>query len=319
MTPSRHRAAASGLWLGTMSGLGAIAIWATLALLVTFVRNVPPFQLVAMSFFLAFLVGISVSLFRGDSLRQLAHLPLSAWLLGVGGLFGYHFLYFFALGRGPVVAVSLINYLWPLLIVLFSALLPAHKGGGRLGWHHLLGAALGFGGVFLILGDGAAEALASHQIWLAYGAAGAAAVVWAGYSVLSRLQSHIPSRAVAFFCLASAVGALLAHLAFETTVWPKDGWGWAAILALGLGPAGGAFYLWDRGMKQGDIRTLGVAAYLTPLLSTLLLSLREDVIMDLRLWLACVAITLGALLAAKHMLTGAPTASEASRSRLSPE
>ncbi|MBI3452222.1 MAG: EamA family transporter, partial [Rhodospirillales bacterium] len=94
--------------------------------------------------------------------------------------------------------------------------------------------------------------------------------------------------------------ALAAHLAFETTYVPADG-EWLAALGLGLGPVGLAFYLWDVGVKRGDIRALGAVSYMTPLLSTLLLVLFGRAEASLRLGLACLLIVGGAALASRDL------------------
>jgi drug/metabolite transporter (DMT)-like permease len=87
------------------------------------------------------------------------------------------------------------------------------------------------------------------------------------------------------------------HLVFETTVWPATTIQWLAVLGLGLGPVGLAFYVWDIGMKRGDIRFLGVASYAAPVLSTLLLVAMGYASATLALGLACALIVLGALVA----------------------
>jgi drug/metabolite transporter (DMT)-like permease len=176
--------------------------------------------------------------------------------------------------------------------VLFSGLLP----GERLRGAQVAGALLGFAGVaVLIAGRGALELRASHLP--GYAAAFTAAFVWAGYSVLSRRFGDVPTDAVAGFCLATAALSLLCHLVFEATVWPQDPVQWLAVLALGLGPVGAAFYVWDIGMKRGDIRLLGVASYAAPVLSTLVLVLAGYAVPTLALGLACALIVVGALVA----------------------
>ena len=97
------------------------------------------------------------------------------------------------------------------------------------------------------------------------------AVTWAGYSVLSRKLGDVPTESVTVFCLATAALSVISHLALETTVWPQTPAGWGAVVALGIGPVGAAFFTWDVGMKHGDIQLLGVASYAAPLLSTLAL------------------------------------------------
>ncbi|HEY9657326.1 MAG TPA: DMT family transporter, partial [Allocoleopsis sp.] len=108
----------------TAIGSTAILMWSTLALLTKLSGDIPPFQLTAMAFTLASLIGIALWLKQGSSILAALNLPKSVWALGIFGLFGFHFFYFIALQHAPAVEASLITYLWPLLIVLFSALLP---------------------------------------------------------------------------------------------------------------------------------------------------------------------------------------------------
>jgi drug/metabolite transporter (DMT)-like permease len=275
----------------TSIGLTAVLLWSLLALFTAGSGTIPPFELAAMTFALGGLLGIASWIVRPRARSALRQRP-TVWALGIGGLFGYHALYFAALRLAPPAEAGLICYLWPLLIVLFSALLP----GERLRVPHVAGALLGFlGVVVLIAGRGALQARADHLP--GYVCAFTAAFVWAGYSVLSRRFGEVPTDAVAGFCFATAALSLLCHLVFETTVWPASAAEWLAVLALGLGPVGAAFYVWDIGVKRGDIRLLGVASYAAPVLSTLVLVLAGYADPSLALGLACVLIVAGALVA----------------------
>lgn len=278
----------------TALGFGAILLWAVLALFTAASGAVPPFQLAAMTFTIGGLLGCASWLVRPGALRALRQ-PWAVWLLGVGGLFGYHTLYFAALRLAPPAEAGLISYLWPLLIVLLSALLP-HAGGLRAA--HLIGALLGLAGVIVLFaGRGTLEFAAGALP--GYAAAAAAALVWSGYSVLSARIGTVPTDAVAGFCLVTAALSVLCHLAVETTVWPAGAAQWGAVAALGVGPIGAAFYLWDIGMKRGDIRLLGVAAYAAPVLSTLLLVATGYAPATPALALACLLIVAGALVAVR--------------------
>jgi len=250
----------------TLAGLGAIALWSALALMTAASGVIPPFQLAAMTFAIGGGLGAASWAVRPGAMAALWQ-PAPVWLLGIGGLFGYHALYFAALRLAPPADAGLIAYLWPLLIVLFSALLP----GEGLRARHVVGAVAGLAGVVLLVaGKGPGLALEARFI-PGYALALACAFVWAGYSVLSRGFGSVPTDAVTGFCLATAALSLACHLAFETTVWPQGATQWLAVLGLGLGPVGAAFYLWDHGVKHGDIRFLGVASYAAPVLSTLIL------------------------------------------------
>ena len=273
----------------------AIALWAVLALLTAASGEVPPFELAALTFAIGGGFGLAFAASQGrlDALRQ----PWPVWLVGVGGLFGYHALYFAALRRAPPAQASLIAYLWPLLIVLFSALLP----GERLAARHIVGALIGFAGAIALFAGRGGLTLSSDVVVLTgYALALCCAFVWSGYSVLSRRLKAAATEAVAGFCLATAALAALCHLAFETTIIPANAGQWAAIAGLGLGPVGLAFYVWDYGVKHGDIRLLGVAAYAAPVLSTLILVGAGFAAPSWSLALACALIVAGALIAARR-------------------
>ncbi|WP_412773469.1 aromatic amino acid exporter YddG [Nitrobacter sp.] len=281
----------------TLVGLTAILMWSLLAVMAVATGRIPAFQLAAMTFAIGGLSGCASWLFRPQGVRALRQPPV-AWLVGVGGLFGYHALYFIALRLAPPAEAGLLNYLWPLLIVLFSSLLP----GERLAPHHLIGALLGLAGTVLLFAGNTSIAFEPTRI-RGLAAAFVAAFVWAAYSVLSRRLASVPTDAVAGFCLATAALATIAHVLTEPTVWPDSGAQWLAIAALGVGPVGLAFYVWDIGMKRGDIRVLGAAAYATPLLSTTFLIMAGFAKPTAALAGAAVLIAGGGLIAAKDMLT----------------
>jgi drug/metabolite transporter (DMT)-like permease len=249
----------------TAIGFVAVLLWSLLALFTVGSGSTPPFQLNAMCFALGAALGFGWMAATGAPLALLRQ-PAPVWALGVLGLFGYHFFYFTALRNAPPAEAGLIAYLWPLLIVLFSGLLP----GERLRPLHVVGALAAFAGAAMIVtGGGAVEFTATHG--LGFAAAAACALIWSGYSVLSRKVGHAPTATVAGFCLATAILSLICHLAWEQTIWPASATEWAAVAALGVGPVGLAFYVWDIGVKRGDIQLLGVASYAAPLLSTLAL------------------------------------------------
>ena len=276
--------------LPTLAGLAAILLWGLLALLTTQTSGVPPFLLTALTFGIAGISGLVWLVFKGR--LSLLKQPFSAWLLGVCGLFGYHAVYFAALKSAPAAEASLIAYLWPLLIVLFSGLLP----GEKLVFRQIIGALLGFSGV-LALGLAKWGATGEATPWFGYGLAVLCAFLWSGYSVLSRRMANVPTEAVVGFCLITALLAGLIHPFVEIAVFPREPQIWIAILLLGLGPVGAAFFLWDIGMKRGDIRFLGVASYAAPIISTLALIAAGKASASFTLLLACALIVGGALIA----------------------
>jgi drug/metabolite transporter (DMT)-like permease len=278
-----------------LAGVAAILLWGALATLSVAAGPVPPFQMVAMTFALGALIGIVRAGRRGLAWVELVRWPGPVWTVGVGGLFGYHALYFAALQLAPPAEANLVNYLWPLLIVVLSAPLA----GERLGWMHILGAALGFAGVALLAASRGVNFASDHA--LGYALALGCAFTWSTYSVLSRRLGETPTDAIASFCAASAVLSLACHLLFERTVWPANATAWLAVVALGLGPAGAAFYLWDHAVKRGDIKALGALSYAAPILSTALLIVFGLAAPTAMLIVATLLVTVGAVLASRDL------------------
>lgn len=279
----------------TLIGFTAILMWSFLALMTAASGTMPPFQLSAITFAIGSLPGIFMFIAKPERLKELRQ-PPKVWLAGVGGLFGYHFLYFTALRNAPAVEAGLIAYLWPLLIVVGSALLP----GERLGWHHIVGALCGLAGTALIVGKNGFAFDPAYS--LGYFTALLCAVTWAAYSLVSRKFETVSTDVVTGFCLATSVLSLVCHLGLETTVWPDTTAQWAAVIGLGLLPVGLAFYVWDYGVKNGDIQILGVSSYAAPLLSTLILIIFGFGEISVRIGLSCLLITGGAVLAARDMV-----------------
>ncbi len=286
----------------TTVGGTAVLMWSTLGLLTTLSGTVPPFQLAAMAFTVAFLFSLLRWMRVGKQVIGQLRQPPVVWAIGVGGLFGYHFFYFMALRNAPPIEAGLIGYLWPMLIVVFSALLP----GEHLRWWHIAGAFGGLCGTVLLVTGGAGLANFRSEYWLGYTMAVAAALTWSSYSLLSRWFGHVPTDTVGGFCGLTAVLAALCHLVFEVTVWPTGLVQWLAVFGLGLGPVGAAFFTWDHGVKHGNIQQLGALSYLAPPLSTFLLILFGKGSLTWVIAAGCLLIVGGAVLASKEMLVGRP-------------
>jgi drug/metabolite transporter (DMT)-like permease len=237
---------------------GAIVLWSSFAALGVRLAGTPPFLL----------VGIALLLGGAMALPRLARWEFSPRViaLGVYGVFCYHFALFSALRLAPAVEANLLNYLWPLLIVVLT---PVFLPGTRLAPRHVAAGAMGFAGTAILV-TGADWSLEPGRV-AGYGLAIAAAVVWATYSLGTRRMRDFSTETVGLFCLVAGALGLVCHFAFEAphTV-PVADWPWLAVL--GLGPCGAAFYLWDAALKRGDPRGIGALAYLTPLFSTAILA-----------------------------------------------
>ena len=240
--------------------LGAIALWASLAALGVSLTHVPPFLLTGIALVIGSIPAWPLVL-RNPSLWRV---PPRTLALGVYGLFAYHFLLFIALRHAPPVEANLVNYLWPLFIVVLA---PVVLPGVALRPPHMLAALLGFGGAAMAIAGG--RELSGTLAW-GYLPALASAFIWATYSLLTKRVAAFPTTAIGLFGLVSGMLSLLCHVLLEPTVSlrARD---WALLAVLGLGPLGASFYLWDKALKLGDARHIGILSYLTPLASTALL------------------------------------------------
>jgi drug/metabolite transporter (DMT)-like permease len=251
----------------SLHALAAIVLWATLASLGTSLSHVPPFLLTG----LALVIGSAMSWPRVLRNRQAWAVPARTLALGVYGLFGFHFLLFIALRHAPPVEANLVNYLWPLfMVVLAPVLLP----GVSLRPLHLVAAVLGFAGAAIaILGarGGGASAGASPAYWGFVPALGSA-FIWASYSLWTKRVAPFPTAAIGLFGLVSGALSLACHALLEpsATLSSHD---WLLVVLCGLGPLGAAFFFWDMALKRGDARQIGILSYITPLASTALLLL----------------------------------------------
>ena len=285
----------------TFVGFTAVLMWSFLALFSTAANAIPPFELAALSFFVGGMLGAVTWPFRPQAFKQLFKQDGRLWILGIGSLFGYHFIYFTAIRNAPPVEVSLIAYLWPLFLVAFSAFLP----GERLRIHHVIGVVLGLIGAVTVITRGQGLGMIGG-LKLGHALAVPCALIWSGYSILARRFGSVPTDVVSGFCLAAAALSLLSHFIFEPTIWPGDIVQWLAVLGLGLFPLGLAFYTWDYGLKHGDIMVLGAASYAAPLLSTLVLVISGFAQFHWSIALACAMITGGAVVAAKDLIFRKP-------------
>lgn len=240
--------------------LGAIALWASLAALGVSLTHVPPFLLTGIALVIGSIPAWPLVL-RNPSLWRV---PPRTLALGVYGLFAYHFLLFIALRHAPPVEANLVNYLWPLFIVVLA---PVVLPGVALRLPHVLAAVLGFGGAALAIAGG--RELSGTLAW-GYLPALMSAFIWATYSLLTKRVAAFPTTAIGLFGLVSGVLSLLCHALLEPTV-SLQARDWALLALLGLGPLGASFYLWDKALKLGDARHIGILSYLTPLASTALL------------------------------------------------
>lgn len=280
--------------MATVLGITAILLWGILALLGTMTTSIPAFQLLFICFTISGLIMFSRRMIRGEPIMKTPQLSLHSWLIGITGLFGFHFFYFMALRQAPALEVSLIVYLWPLLL----AVLVAHRNQ-RL--QALLGGVVGFMGIVVLI-SGKGELTLSGESTAGYLLAILCALIWSNYSAyLARSPGKVDD--IGWISLAVAGLSLLAHLILESdfslaaSLWQFSISEWLGAILLGLGPVGGAFYLWDTGLKQGNTTLLASLSFFAPLISSVALVLAGRDAASVELLISVSLILLGGLIA----------------------
>jgi len=262
--------------------LMTIIMWSSLAALTISIKHIPSLLSVGLVLLVAAIPGLRY--------WKHWHLPPSIWISAIIGMFGYHYLLFDAFSRAPAMSVNMIQYLWPLFIVLGTPLVTKVK----LNAGHIIGALMGFVGVLLTLSQDNQGFNFNAENWLGYTEAFIAAILWAFYTLSNKRYTNMPLSAVAGFCLISGVLALVSYIAISGfNAFQEVNWQWQdglSILLLGLGPMGLSFYTWDYAIRHGDPRTVGSLSYLTPLLSVALMA---AIYSDIKLtWLHLIALAL---------------------------
>jgi len=282
----------SYLMRADLLALGAIVLWASLATLATALSSIPPLLLTGIGLIIGSLISLPLSGFKLSAWK----IPFKTLLVGVYGLFGYHLMLFIALQSAPAVEANLVNYLWPLLIILLA---PLFTKSLKLGARHIIAASAGFlGAAIAIISNG--QAGLSSDFQTGYLFALAAAIIWATYSLTTTKLPAFPTSAIGLFGLVAGLMAIGAHfLLEEPAVISASSW-WLLVL-LGLGPLGASFYFWDAALKIGDPRRIGLLAFLTPLLSTVMLVLVTGRVLSWQLAIATALIVGGAALGSKRV------------------
>lgn len=272
-----------------------VLMWSTLATSVDLLHGTPTM----------FVNGIALTIGGLIGLPWARHwkLPLGLLVVGAGLMFVYHVIYFYALQLGDPIGVSLLHYLWPILIVCLSGFLSPREGRPRTLYASAL---LGFGGAAVacwsvqqpLLATDASGSIDQHVLWqvVAYALALLSAFAWAGHSVLGKRYSTVSSHSVGAFSLPAGLACLALH--FSTGQLPTLAAQDCLVLVyMGLGPMGLAFFLWDFGMKKGNASMTTALSYATPVLSTIFLALHTAQPLSVTLWLGVAMVTASIILA----------------------
>lgn len=275
----------------TKTGIFALLIWSFSALFASQLTTIPTFEMLTIVFIVSSLTIFLKVWFYGEWFKFKQ--PWFLYLIGIIGIYGNDLFYFEAFKYAPAAHVDLINFLWPIFVIMFATFLPRES----VSWQQVLGCFISFFGIYLLLGKGKLTDISYHYL-KGYGYALADALVWAFYILMSHRYRGTEkySESIGLICLVCSVLSLCGHLNSETFVVPSfvD---LIIMLVLGVFSQGLAYVLWEQSIKNGDYRLLSNLAYITPILSVLVLILFKKAHFSYSLLFACVLVTLGAFIA----------------------
>lgn len=254
-------------WHSTLIGCLAPITWATVAMMVVMVGDAPPLEMLTVMMATAAITAFLLSRIRAISFSSLFQQPIGFYLTGTGGLFGFFICQFLAFRNAPPVEVFILINLWPLMMLALTFLMYKDVPNR---WHIFFSLAGVFGVVAVAWPNGFRGFSFNYYSGLLLGLA--ASFFWAGYSVINRRYRNVPLDAIAVIFAMVALLAGISHLLLEETVLLSLKQ-WLLLSIIGFGPEGLALYAWSHGVQNGDLRTLSVVSYLSPILGALLLIL----------------------------------------------
>ncbi|CAA6806436.1 MAG: Permease of the drug/metabolite transporter (DMT) superfamily [uncultured Campylobacterales bacterium] len=243
-------------------GILTIFIWSGTTIVMVMLKQLPVMQFLFCIMFLVSSTGIVILKFKKKSFRLVFDVPKTLIFICVFGILVNYLFYFLALQNAPAREVNLINYLWPLMIVIFVAFLPR----GKFSIPHFIGALFGLSITFWIISKDGINFEWKYLDGYIYVFLGA--FTWSVYSVLLKLYDNISTFSVSLFSFIVGVISLVLHLIYETTYIPnlKELF---FIFYMGIVNIGGGIYMWDYAMKRGNQSFLAMLSYSIPILSTL--------------------------------------------------
>ncbi|MGB6369763.1 MAG: aromatic amino acid DMT transporter YddG [Atribacterota bacterium] len=288
--------------LNTIFGILAILFWGTtIAFSRSLTEQLGPLTAASWIYLLSGIWGCIYLVSKPGGIKKTFRLP-ALYLIGCGALFVIYTvsLYLavgFAFSREQVIEVSIINYLWPGLTLVFSLPILHKKGKITL----IPGMVLAFSGFYLATVN---SGMFSWEVfkgnfqvsYLPYLLAFLAAISWGLYSnLVRRWAGHTEGGAVPLFLLIT--GLVLTTIRF---MFPEESCWTARVVAellyMSIFPTFLAYFFWDRAMRKGKIILVASLSYFTPLLSVIISSLYLQVVIKPTLWIACGLVIAGAVI-----------------------
>jgi len=288
--------------LSTILGILAILFWGTtIAFSRSLIEQLGPLTAASWIYLLSGIWSCIYLFSEPGRIKKTFQLPI-LYLIGCGTLFIFYMVcLYLAVGlsfsREQVIEVSIINYLWPGLTLIFSLPILHKKGKIIL----IPGIVITFAGFYLATVQSGMFSWdvfkGNFQVsYLPYLLAFMAAISWGLYSILVRhWAGHAEGGAVPLFLLGTGLVLIAIRVIFpEESSWtPRV---IAELLYMSIFPTFLAYLFWDKAMRKGKIILVISLSYFTPLLSIIISSLYLRVIIKPTLWIACGLVIAGAVI-----------------------
>ena len=294
---------------GTVIGLLAIVLWGFMAGLVRLVSE--SFGATLGSALIYTVGGILLLVVRKPT--PIRRAPRKYLIIGGIMFVAYEASISLSIGLASTAAqsveVSLVNYLWPTLLVLMTAAV-SHKRGAV--WKALPGAIVATIGVAMAVGG---ESLNVHEALcnissnpLPYALAFAGAFIWAIYATVTPKMSDGYDGTTIFFCCVAVVLWLIHFTSGEGLPATAPGIGGYVALAACAASIAGGYACWGYGMLHGSMETLAIGSDATPLFSTASSTVLLGVALGASFWIG-VALVVGGTLVNVWLGKPAPSVS----------
>ena len=288
--------------LSTILGILAIVLWSsTIAFSRSLTEQLGPLTAASLIYLLSGAWGCIFLMSKSGRFKKIFQLPI-LYVTGCGALFVFYTVCLYlavglALNREQVIEVSIINYLWPGLTLVFSLPILQKK------WRITLipGVVIAFSGFYLVTVQ---SGMFSWEVfkgnlqvnYFPYLLAFLAAVSWGLYSNLARYWAgNTEGSAVPIFLLFTGLALTMLRFLFpEVSYWTVRAV--AELLYMSIFPTFLAYFFWDRAMRRGNIVLVASLSYFVPLLSIIISSLYLHVIIGPSLWIACGLVIMGAVI-----------------------
>ncbi|MFQ3306937.1 MAG: drug/metabolite transporter (DMT)-like permease [Candidatus Midichloriaceae bacterium] len=254
----------------TLIGSLSLLFWAISATFVVTLKHIPTYEMLSFVFFIGLIFCILYNS-TFNHWNKLKNHPPYIWICGIIGICGNEIFFVFSFKNAPAAHADLINYLWPILVILFTPLLPKEKFNVK----YIISAVIAFIAVIILIieqNDITSLTEIKHEYLIGYLCAFCAALFWTVYTLVSKFYGKLTPEMIVVYCGFGFIISTSLHIYFENFVIPTA-FDFLILFLMGVGTHCFAYFFWDLGIKKGDIKLLTILSYASPIISISILIL----------------------------------------------